>query len=366
MAPKPAPVRGVAGVLPHVARVVPQDPATASPVVGMGEAGARFVGAVPLDLPKRPIRAYAALASAPTVEGRVELVMRELERTGAFDRRFLVIGAPTGGGHVNPVALELIERMAGGDVASVAIQFGTLPSVLSFGKVDDERGMLELLMRRIRDRIRSQHPHGGGPKVVLYGESLGGWASQGALEEAAAKAQRQSGRPVDPLRNLGVDTAVWIGIPGFSRFQRDQLGNGGMQVLHGIDALTKLDPAQRSTARAWELSHYDDPVHRADLATIWRRPDWLPADGNNPHGVDPSQRWKPLLTFFDTMKMVFTTANKERAGVFTDHGHDYRKELPQLLRTALGFDGTVSDAQLARITEQVRQSEVWIMQQKWQ
>ena len=90
-------------------------------------------------------------------------------------------------------------------------------------------------------------------------------------------------------------------------------------------------------------------------ATARRRPDWLPADGNNPHGVDPSQRWKPLLTFFDTMKMVFTTANKERAGVFTDHGHDYRKELPQLLRTALGFDGTVSDAQLARITEQVRQ-----------
>lgn len=355
--------RGLSGVLPHVDRVVPQDAASLLPVTGHGEAPARFVLAAPSDLPMRPIRAYASLKSADTVEERVDLVMRELERQGAFSRAHIFLGAPTGGGHINPVAMELVERMAKGDVASVGIQYGTLPSVLSIGKVDDARDMLQLLMERIRDRIRREHPDGGGPKVLLYGESLGGWASQGVLDGAAERAER-AGQPADPLRLMGIDTAVWIGIPGFSRFRRDRLGPGGMQAMSSIAELDKLPVAARAQARAWELSHFDDPVHRADFATIWRRPTWLPADGSNPKGVDPSERWRPLLTFIDTAVMTFRSANKEVIGQFTDHGHDYRKELPALLREAFGFTH-VTDAELARITEQVRQSEVWIMGQDW-
>ncbi len=355
--------RGLSGVLPHVDRVVPQDPATLLPVAGHGHAPARFVLAAPTDLPMRPIRAYASLKSADSVEARVDLVLQELERQGAFRRKHIFLGAPTGGGHINPVAMELVERMARGDVASVGIQYGTLPSVLSIGKVDDARDMLKLLMERIRDRIRRDHPNGGGPKVLLYGESLGGWASQGVLDSAAERAER-TGQPTDPLRLMGIDKAVWIGIPGFSRFHRDRLGPGGMQAISSIAELDKLPVAARTKARAWELSHFDDPVHRADLATIWRRPKWLPADGNNPKGVGKDERWRPLLTFIDTAVMTLRSANKEVIGTFTDHGHDYRKELPRLLREAFDFHD-VTDAELARMTEQVRQSEVWIMGQDW-
>jgi uncharacterized membrane protein len=356
--------RGLSGVLPHVDRVVPQDTASLLPVTGHGEAPARFVLAAPTDLPMRPIRAYASLKSAGTVEERVDLVMRELERQGAFRRTHIFLGAPTGGGHINPVAMELVERMARGDVASVGIQYGTLPSVLSIGKVDDARDMLKLLMERIRDRIRQDHPDGGGPKVLLYGESLGGWASQGVLDGAAERAEQRTGRPADPLREMGIDKAVWIGIPGFSRFRTDRLGPGGMQAMSSIEQLDALPLSSRAQARAWELSHFDDPVHRADLATIWRRPTWLPADGNNPKGVKPQERWRPLLTFIDTALMTVRTANTEVIGAFSDHGHDYRKELPKLLREAYGFTD-VTDAELARMTEQVRQSEVWIMGQEW-
>ncbi len=334
------------------------------PVTGHGEAPARFVLAAPNDLPMRPIRAYASLKAADSVEERVDLVMRELERQGAFRRKYLFLGAPTGGGHVNPIAMELVERMAKGDVASVGIQYGTLPSVLSIGKVDDARDMLRLLMTRIRDRIRAKHPGGGGPKVLLYGESLGGWASQGVLDTAAEAAERRTGRAADPLREMGIDTAVWIGIPGFSRFRSDRLGAGGMQAMSSVAELDRIDPAARARARAWELSHFDDPVHRADLATIWRRPKWLPADGRNPKGVGAEERWRPVLTFFDTIYRTLASANKEVIGQFTDHGHDYRKELPKLLRAAFGFTD-VTDAELARMTEQVRQSEVWIMSQEW-
>lgn len=356
--------RGSFGVLPHTRAIAPEPAGTLLPTAGKGDAAARFVLPVPTDLPMRPLRVYASLGSARTLEERVDLAVRELDRQGAFRRANILVGVATGGGHVNPVTLELVERMAGGDVASVAVQYGTMPSVLSLHKVDDARDAANLLLERIRDRIRRDHPHGGGPRVLLYGESLGGWASQSALGRAARRAERATGRPADPLRTMGVDRAAWIGIPGFSRFRSERLGPGGMQSLTGVHELAQLPPEARARARAWELSHLDDPVHRADLATIWRRPKWLPKDGPNPERVDPDQRWKPLLTFLGTIGMALKGANKEVAGEFTDHGHDYRRELPELLRAAYGFDH-VGDAELARITEQVRQSELWIMGRKW-
>jgi uncharacterized membrane protein len=364
MALKPTSDRGTSGVLPHVGSAVPQDPASLTPVGAMDEAGTRFLLTIPTDLPMRPIRAYAALGSASTAEARVELVMRELERQGAFRRKRILVGAPTGGGHINPVALELVERMARGDVASVAVQFGDRPSMLSLHKVGEAGRLLDLLSTRIRDRIRAEHPNGGGPQVLLYGESLGAWASRRMLDGAADRAERATGAAVDPLQATGIDRVVWIGTPGFSRFRDDRLGPGGVQALSGIEQLDSIDPIARRSARVWMLAHYDDYVHRADLSTIWRRPSWLPKDGSNPRGVGASERWRPLLTFLDTIRGAATSANQAQAGTFTNHGHDYRKALPRLLREAYGF-GDVTDAELARITEQVRQSEVWILGQKW-
>jgi uncharacterized membrane protein len=364
MSTGPIPPRGLAGVLPHVHRAVQQEPASLTPVAPMDEAGRRFLLAVPTDLPMRPVRAYAALGSAPTMEARVDLVMRELERQGAFQRSRILIGAPTGGGHINPVALELVERMSRGDIASVAIQYGNRPSMLSIHKVDDAGEMLDALARRIRDRIRAEHPAGGGPQVLVYGESLGAWASRRMLDHAADRAEQATGGPVDPLRELGIDRVAWIGTPGFSRFDDSRLGPGGMQSLTGVDELDSIDPATRRTARVWALAHHDDYVHRADLRTIWSRPEWLPKDGPNPRGVAPEQRWRPLLTFLDTIRGAATSANQAKPGNFTNHGHDYRSALPRLLRDAYGFHD-IPDDELARITEQVRQSEVWIMSQKW-
>lgn len=363
-AAEPPGSRGSFGVLPHTRGIVPQDAGTLLPVAGHGGAATRFALPIPNDLPTRPIRVYSSLKSGGSIDERVDLMIRELERTGAFRRGHLFVGIATGGGHVNPVALETVERLARGDIASVSMQYGTRPSVLSLHKVDDARDLTSALLERLRDRIRSEFPNGDGPRVLLYGESLGGWASQFALDRAAQRAEKATGATVDPLQALGVDRAAWVGIPGFSRFRKDRLGPGGMQVLRGIAELQQLPPAARAKARAWELSHLDDPVHRADLATIWRRPEWLPKGGPNPPRVDPRQRWKPFLTFAETIGMALRSANKEVPGQFTDHGHDYRKALPALLRAAYGFDD-VTDAELARITEQARQSELWILKQEW-
>jgi uncharacterized membrane protein len=112
------------------------------------------------------------------------------------------------------------------------------------------------------------------------------------------------------------------------------------------------------------LSHLNDPVHRADLSLIWRRPHWLPADGKNPAGVDPRMRWRPVLTFLKTVGEVARSRAAATPGKWVDEGHDYRNALPALLRSAYSFDD-VSDDELARVSEQVRRSEMWIMSQDW-
>src|SRR5207244_6108367 len=51
--------------------------------------------------PKRnsPIRAYVGLESAATEGERVQLALKELDRTGAYDRAYLMVVAPTGTGY---------------------------------------------------------------------------------------------------------------------------------------------------------------------------------------------------------------------------------------------------------------------------
>ena len=51
---------------------------------------------------KEPIRVYAGLQTADTDEARMDVIIRELERTGAFDRKLLVIIPTTGTGWVDP------------------------------------------------------------------------------------------------------------------------------------------------------------------------------------------------------------------------------------------------------------------------
>ena len=68
---------------------------------------------------KPPIRVYVGLGSADTEEGRVALVLDELERTGAFERSWMLVDSPTGTGYVNYAAVNALELLARGDCATV-------------------------------------------------------------------------------------------------------------------------------------------------------------------------------------------------------------------------------------------------------
>lgn len=103
-----------------------------------------------------PIRVYAGLDSAaespaaapsdaaadgsgaPEAEAETELaaaaqlVVDELDRTGAWDREVLVVTTTTGTGWVDPSMADSIELMYGGDTAIAAMQYSYLPSWIGF------------------------------------------------------------------------------------------------------------------------------------------------------------------------------------------------------------------------------------------
>ncbi|KAG1533994.1 hypothetical protein G6F50_015685 [Rhizopus delemar] len=62
---------------------------------------------------------------------RARLALEELKRVGAFKRSALVVVTPTGTGWIDPAAMDAVEYLLHGDVASVAIQYSYLSSPLS-------------------------------------------------------------------------------------------------------------------------------------------------------------------------------------------------------------------------------------------
>ena len=80
---------------------------------------------------KQPIRVYVGLRSAETAKERARLALEELRRVGGFDRALLVIITPTGTGWVDPAAIDSLEYLQRGDVASVAMQYSYLSSPLT-------------------------------------------------------------------------------------------------------------------------------------------------------------------------------------------------------------------------------------------
>ena len=129
--------------------------------------------------------------------------MRELDRLGAFQRSRIVVISATLRGYVNPIIPDAIERFADGDVACVVIQYYDKRTMLMPAKVPiAARTHAELLRRLVR--------HRGEAEVMVYGESLGAWASQNVFREGGTAA----------LDALGVSRALWIGTPYFSLLRR--------------------------------------------------------------------------------------------------------------------------------------------------
>ena len=104
-----------------------------------GGTGVHFFGAEPertctLLRGRKRSNLFASMSvceSADTPEARAKLALEELKRVGGFERSVLIVVTPTGTGWIDPAAMNSVEYLHSGDVASVALQYSYLTSWLS-------------------------------------------------------------------------------------------------------------------------------------------------------------------------------------------------------------------------------------------
>jgi uncharacterized membrane protein len=274
---------------------------------------------------KEPIRIYAGLQSAGDTESRVAVLLSELQRTRAFERKLLVIIPTTGTGWVDPVAARSIESMYNGDTALVAMQYSYLPSWISFladrqTSVEAGTAMIDAIHQRWL-----QWPVEQRPKLALFGESLGSMAGQGAFGY------------LPDVEQMGFSSVLWVGPPNASRLwraltvRRDP-GTPEVQPRYDNGRIVRFaqaaGPAEIAgiAAPPWTgtrvlyLQHASDPVVWLSPDLLFERPDWLA----EPPGIDrsPSMRWSPIVTFWQVAAdMAGNVTNS--IDTPTGHGHNY-------------------------------------------
>src|SRR5215470_16319401 len=337
-------------------------PASAVAWPSLGREGVRFVNLAltrqeiadvtgsPIEAVKAPVRAFAGLASGPAVDGRVDLVMEDLARLGAFERSVLCVASPTGSGYINYVAIETLEYLTRGDCATVALQYSLRPSFLSLDRVTMGREQNRALLHALEWRLRG-FPEGRRPRLVGFGESLGAHTMQDAfLHEGVAG-----------LHRVGMDRALFLGTPAGSKWARNWRldpektdPDGEVAEVASYQEWLALPPDDRARRRYVLLSHHEDPITRFEPALVVQEPGWLGSADSRPPGVSHLASWYPLTTFVLTLVDV-KNAMSVTPGTFFARGHDYRADLARMVSEAYGLP--VTEAGLLAIERALRRRE---------
>lgn len=296
-----------------------------------------------------PIRAFAGLACADLVDERVDILMRELEDFGAFERKVLCLCSPTGTGYLNYVMMETLEYLTGGDCATFALQYSLRPSFISLDRVAMGREQNRALLHALTWRLRAI-PEQKRPKFVVFGESLGAHTMQDAfLHEGTNGFQR-----------AGVDRALFIGTPAGSgwaqRWRQDKAKadpDGRVIEVAGYEEYAALPDETRAAARVFLVSHHEDPIVKFAPELAVDSPPWLedPREVGVPRGL----RWRPVGTFLN-VGVDLKNSTDVVPGVFVARGHDYRADLARF--TSLAYDLPVAEDTLLRIERALRAREL--------
>jgi len=316
-----------------------------------------------VDKAKQPIRVYASLDMTQDDQERARILLAEIDRTKALERKAFALFSPTGSGYVNYVACETFEYLTLGDCASAAIQYSVLPSALSLTRVPTGTAQTEMVMRGITERLMAM-PAAKRPKVFLFGESLGSQVSQEMFR----------GTGMFGLEGTGVDAALWIGTPAATQWRRQvwgsrtvaqapEVGPGAAYLPRNLEDWRALSQQEREQAKYVLLMNGDDPIPKFGAQVAWRKPDWLGPDDKRPLGSPQGTRWLPgmtcLTTFFDMQNALVPTP-----GIFAEGGHDYRDVLPQAILDTWRL--SASDAQMASVNAALRQRELaWELYRDW-
>ena len=296
-----------------------------------------------------PIRAFAGIASAELVDERVDILMRELEDMGAFEREVLCFCSPTGTGYINYVMMESLEYMTGGNCATFALQYSLRPSFISLDRVSMGREQNRAFLHALTWRLRAI-PEEQRPRLVLFGESLGAHTMQDAFLHEGTKG----------FERAGVDRALFIGTPAGSgwakrwRAGREKIDPDREVVeVAGYAEFEQLPAEQRAAARYFLVSHHEDPITKFDPTLAVDKPMWL--DNPRETGVPRGIRWRPVGTFLN-VGVDLKNSTDVVPGVFVARGHDYRADIARF--TSLAYDLPVDEETLLRIERALRVREL--------
>lgn len=241
--------------------------------------------------------------------------------------------------------IEAAELFTRGDIATCCIQYGRYPSFLSLQKVALGRGQFRLLLWGVKQRLAERPPHRR-PKVLVFGESLGAWASSDVVMYQG----------ISGFDHYGIDRALWVGLPGLAKWSRSGMARGASRLVPpgtvGVfdrhEQLAALDDGDRERLRAVILSHDNDPIALLSPDLLIARPPWL-ADGQRGRGVPEQMRWAPIVTFWQIL-IDAANAMVTVPGEFKSYGHDYRADMARFVLD--GFRLPAADAQQIERVEQ--------------
>lgn len=254
-----------------------------------------------------PLRVYAGLNAAETPEARAKIALDELIRVGGFERSTLLVVMPTGTGWIDPEALDTVEYLHHGDIASVAIQYSYLASWLSLiAEPDYGAEAARALFRAVYNHWTTL-PKDSRPKLYLYGLSLGALSS-----EQSAELFEVIG---DPYQG-----ALWAGPPFPSRIWRKMTADRNPGTPAWLprfrDGSYVRFTSQKNVLpeagdhwgpmRIVYLQYASDPVTFYDPYSLYRQPAWMAV----PRGPDvsPDFQWYPVVTFLQlTLDMAMAT-----------------------------------------------------------
>ena len=276
----------------------------------------------PASSPKAPIRVYVGLQDAPDATARADLAVRELERTGAFERAYLVVWTVTGTGWVDPVGAAGVEYVAGGDTAIVATQYSYLPSWISFLVDKDEAAEASTALYRAVHERWSQLPADGRPRLVVFGESLGSFGSESTFNRGTAPDTLTAAtNAADLVLWVGPtnDNAVWSALQASREWFSPvwapvYAGDPSMRVVDHGPVLVSTPPSKV----LW-VKHPSDPVGLWSWSTLWSRPAWMTQPTGDDVPREPS--WFPVVTF---LQVTFDLINGFSAS--PGHGHNYNPD----------------------------------------
>lgn len=330
----------------------------------LGRMGRRFVSSAPTaeevaelaGAPAQtPLRVYAGLPSADSARDRAQLALSELKRVGGFSRSALIIITPTGTGWVDPAAIDAVEYLHRGDVASVAMQYSYLSSPLSL-LIQPEYGeeTSQALFQAVYGYWRTL-PRERRPKLYLHGLSLGAMNSERSLELFDVLGDPPHG-------------ALWSGPPFAAREWRrltagrnpgslawlPEFRDGAFVRFMNQHGTPVPASAPWGPLRVVYLQYASDAVTFFDHRDLFHAPAWLyPVRGPD---VAPQMRWYPVVSTMQlTLDMMLAN------GAPMGYGHVYAPShyvAAWMLVTGVEDWSPQDLARLGRVLDQRRAAEL--------